>query len=317
MVFVVDGHAAGRNHFLRFQRIAIHDHVLRRPVGAGNGDLVFPALELGGFNRTCFQAHLDFGDVVRFFHPQVDQVDACIATDHVQVTAGSRDTRNVHGVAGFDDVDDFLAIAIDQRNFAAVTQGDGEDVVDVVVVHFLGRTLGYRNDFLAGLLDIGQRVFRRGRRFLLNVTSHQIHLLVGQLARSPPVRHTGRRTVFDEHFQVIGTVGQGFVGGQRFAGCTLAQHTVAASAAFEIDLFAFFELHLGHRRGFRVDVLVHFFTGQWRSACLVSGFRLGYVFGVFSECRGNRERQCRQHEQPGKSFESLLSHNCSPCYGTC
>ena len=51
MVFLrVDGHAPGRDHLDRLERVAVHDDVLRRPVGTGDRVLVLVALVLGGFN---------------------------------------------------------------------------------------------------------------------------------------------------------------------------------------------------------------------------------------------------------------------------
>ena len=73
MVFAIDGHAARRNHLARLQRIAVHDDVLGRPVGTGNRVLVLEALELGGIDRACIEADLDFSHDRRLFHPEVDQ----------------------------------------------------------------------------------------------------------------------------------------------------------------------------------------------------------------------------------------------------
>ena len=154
VVLVVDVHAAGADHFFGLQGVAIHQHELGRPVGAGNGNLVFPAFELGGFHRAGFQTDFDLSDVVGFFHPQVDQVQAGIAANHVQVAARSGQARDVHGVAGFDDVDDFLGITVDQGDRAVVTQGHRENVLDVVVVHLFGGTLVHRDVFLAGRFHV-------------------------------------------------------------------------------------------------------------------------------------------------------------------
>ena len=49
-----------------FQGVAIHDDVLGRPVGAGDGQLVGQeALVLRGVHRTGFQTDADFSHVVR------------------------------------------------------------------------------------------------------------------------------------------------------------------------------------------------------------------------------------------------------------
>ena len=42
--------------------------------------------------------------------------------DRVHVAARVRQARDVHGVAGLDDVDDLLGVAVDQRHFAGVAQ---------------------------------------------------------------------------------------------------------------------------------------------------------------------------------------------------
>jgi hypothetical protein len=73
MVFAINGHAAGGNDLERLQRVAVHDHVLGRPVGTGNRVLVLKALELGGIDRARIEADLDFSHDGRLFHPQVDQ----------------------------------------------------------------------------------------------------------------------------------------------------------------------------------------------------------------------------------------------------
>ena len=79
------GHAPGADNLLRLQGLAVHDHELGRPVGTGDGQLVFPALVLGGFHRTGLHADLDLGDGVGLFHPQVDHVDQRIPADHEHI----------------------------------------------------------------------------------------------------------------------------------------------------------------------------------------------------------------------------------------
>ena len=54
--------AAGRDDLLRLQRVAIHDDVLRRPIGPGDRVLVFLALEFRGLDRARLGADLDLGD---------------------------------------------------------------------------------------------------------------------------------------------------------------------------------------------------------------------------------------------------------------
>ena len=61
----VDGHAAGRHDLERLERRAVHDRVLRRPVGAGDRVLVLVALVLRGLDRARLEADLDLGDADR------------------------------------------------------------------------------------------------------------------------------------------------------------------------------------------------------------------------------------------------------------
>ena len=56
----------------------------------------------------------DLSNVIWFFHPQVDQVQTCITSDHVEVSTEA-EMRNMHGVTGFDDVNNLLGIAINQK----------------------------------------------------------------------------------------------------------------------------------------------------------------------------------------------------------
>ena len=88
VVFIVYGHAARAFNTQGLQGGAVHDHVLRRPIGAGDRILVFPALIFGGFHRARFHADPDFGDAFRFFHPQVDHVDLGVTADYEDIAAG-------------------------------------------------------------------------------------------------------------------------------------------------------------------------------------------------------------------------------------
>ena len=104
MIFLrVVGHAAGRDDLERLERRAVHDHVLRRPVGAGDRVLVLVALELRGLDRARLGADLDFGDRLRRIHPQIDQVDLGVAADREQIASRCRHARDMHRVAGLED----------------------------------------------------------------------------------------------------------------------------------------------------------------------------------------------------------------------
>ena len=189
VILAVHGHAAGGDDFQRLEGVAFHDHVLRRPVRTGDGVLVLIALVLGGFHRAGFQTNLDFRDRLRFFHPQVDQVDAGVPTDHVQVAAGGGQAGDVHRVAGRNNADDLLGIAVDQRNLTRIAQGHGDYILNVIVIHLLGGALLRRNHQLPGRFHfLEAKLWRRGR-LLLNVTRHQIDFFVSQLPGGSPIGH--------------------------------------------------------------------------------------------------------------------------------
>ena len=286
VVFVVDVHATRADDLARLERVTVHQHELRRPVGTGDRHLVFPALEFAGLDRARFQSNLDFSHVVGLFHPQVDQVQTGVAADHVQVAPRSRQARDVHRVAGLDDVDDLLGVAVDQRHLAGITQGDRHDVVDVVVVHLLLGTLRHRHVFLARLLHVLQREFGRRRRVVLDVAGHQVDRLFVHFAAGQPVRHAGRRTVGNEDFQVLGAFADGQVGRQRLAGGALAQHAVATSAALEVDLAGAGEFGLRHGRRLGVAGLVHGRRVDRIGRALVLGFSAGGRGGGAARLRG-------------------------------
>src|SRR5690554_2426566 len=176
MVFLVaHGHATGAHDLLRLQGVAVHDHELGRPVGAGNGVLVFPALVLGGLDRTRFHTNLDLGYGLRLFHPQVDHVDQGVTADNHHVTARGRHPGDVHRVAGFDDLHDFLGIAVNQGNLTGVTQGNAEDVFQVQVVHLFLRTIFRGNNHFPGVLHVSQAELGRLWRLVHDVLGHQFH----------------------------------------------------------------------------------------------------------------------------------------------
>ena len=244
----VDGHAARRDHLQRLERRAVHDRVLRRPVGAGDRVLVLVALVLRRLDRACLEADLDLGDAVRHRHVQVDQVDAAVAADRVHVAARVGQARDVHRVARLDHVDDLLGVAVDQRHLAGVTQRDREDVVEVELVLLRRRPLLDRDQHLPGVLDLLHAPFRRLRRLVLHEARHDVDLVRRELAGLAPARHAGGRALVDEDLEVLGALGLGDVRRQRLARRALAQHAVAAGAALEVDLLRVLELGHGHVR---------------------------------------------------------------------
>ena len=240
--------AAGRDDAQRLKRLAFHDHVLRRPIGPGDRVAVLPALHLRRLHRARLDADLDLGDHVRQLHPQIDQADLGVAPDDVDIAARCRDARDMHRIAGLDDLVDLIVAAIDQRHLAGVAQGDREQVLDVDVVLLAGRTFVDRHQDLPARLHFRHAPFRRLGRLMEQVTRHEVDLVLGHVAGGAPVRHAGRRTVGDERLQIVHAQVAGDVGGQRLAGGAAAQHAVTAGASLEIDARGLAVLGLGHFR---------------------------------------------------------------------
>ena len=201
---------------------------------------------------------------------------------HQQVTPRGRHARDMHRVAGVDDVDDFLAVAIDQRNLSGVAQGDRKQVFDVVVVHFLRDALGGRRNQFPAAAHFGHAPLRRGRRLVLQVARHHVDFGFVEFARGTPVRHAGGRAVGNEGLQVNTAARAGYIGGERLAGRALAQYAVAAGAAFEVNLLGGLELGDRHRRALGVDPVVGGRRVDARRGALVTGlsFALGLGEGL-------------------------------------
>ncbi len=236
---LVVGHAAGRLDLFRLQRCAVHDDVLRRPICAGDGVFVLPALHLRGLDRARFGADLDFGHGGGLFHPQVDHVDLAVTTDDEEVAARGRQTADVDCVAGVDDGLDLIGGAVDQCDLTRVAQRDAEQVFQIPVVFLLRGPVFRGNVDFPGFQHLFHAEFRRSGGVLKHVFGHQIDLLGRKIARGAPVRHARGGPVGDEALQVFKAQLARQVRGQRLAGRTLAQDAMAAGAAFEIDLVGF------------------------------------------------------------------------------
>ena len=166
----------------------------------------------------------------------------------------------MHGVAGLDDAADFLGVAVDQGHFAGVSQGDREHVLEVVVVHLLGRPILDRHDDLPGIHRVLEAVLGRHIRRHLDVLGHQGDFVLGQDVVE--IHHAAVGTVADDLFQtrlteldrsafglaaVLG--GAAPVRLEVLAGSALAQHTMTAGAALEVDLLRGLLFGGGQRRG--------------------------------------------------------------------
>ncbi len=142
----------------------------------------------------------------------------------------------MYRVAGWQDTDDFLGVTVDDGDLAAVAQRHREEIVNIsIMLRPLG-SVARRYHNLPGRLHVREPEFRRGGRFLLQEAGHDVDLLGAQLAGRAPVRHAGGRTVGDERLQVLGAAFTGDVRRERLAGCALAQYTVAARTALEVEL---------------------------------------------------------------------------------
>ena len=208
----VHGHATGGDDVFWLQRRAVHDHVLGRPVSTGNRQLVLVALELGGVHRARFEANANLGHVIGLGHPQVNHVDPAITANHEQIAPRCRSARDVHRVAGLDDVDDFFGVAVNQRHFAGIAQRGGEDVGDVEVVHLLGGPVFGRHRDFPRLLHVRHAPLGRLGRVLLDVARHHVHVGLAHFARGLPIGHASRRAVSNKHLQVFSAFFQRDIG---------------------------------------------------------------------------------------------------------
>jgi hypothetical protein len=175
-------HAAGRDHLERLERRAVHEDVLGRPVGAGDRVFILPGLVLRSLDRARLEADLDRCHDLRRIHPEIDQVDLGVTADHVEVAAGRRDPRDVHGIAGIQHVDDLVAGAVDQGDLAGVAQRHREQVIDVEIVLRLLGPFRDRDLDGPGIPNLGHAEFGRARHVVEEVAAHQIDLALGQLA---------------------------------------------------------------------------------------------------------------------------------------
>ena len=289
----VDGETAGRDDLQWLERVAVHDHVLRRPVGAGYGVAVLPALVFGRLHRACLEADLDLGHGVRLLEPEIDEVDLGVTADGVDVAPRGGEARDVHGIARVDDVDDLLAVAVDQRDLAAVAKGHREEILDVVAVHLLLRSLVDGHQDLPCGLHLRHAVLGRLRRLVLQIARHEIHFLGVELARAAPVRHACRGAEVDEHLEVFRAARLRDVGRERLAGGALAQHAVTARAALEVDALGLLELRRAERRCAGGNHLIARQDLRRRALVLELGIRAARMLLGLLRAGGGREQSGR------------------------
>ena len=110
-----------------------------------------------------------------------------------------------------------------QLHALGVAQGDREHVLQVDLVHLLGRTLIDRNQELPAVLHVLQRELGRNRRLDLNVARHQVDFILGQDV--VVVDHAAFGTVGDDLLETLGAqlqraaFGMGAVGKGLGPGC--------------------------------------------------------------------------------------------------
>ena len=238
----VVSHAAGALDLERLQRVAVHDHVLRRPIGAGDGIFVLVSLEFRCFDRARFRADLDLGHGRRRVHPKIDHRYPRIAPDHEQVAPGCRNAADVNGITSVDDGLNFIAVAVDQGDLPGIAQGHREQVVDVQIIDLLRGSVGEGHQQFPAFADFRHPEFRRLRRVNHQVFRHQLDIFIAQLARCAPVGHAGRRTIGDEAMQIVKPQIAGQVGCQRLTGSAFAQHPVTSGATLKEYLLAALEV---------------------------------------------------------------------------
>src|SRR5690606_5640149 len=109
-----------------------------------------------------------------FLEPHVDDGGQAVAAHGIDIAAGGGQARDVHRVAGVEDLPDLVVVAVDQGQLAGVAQRDGEDVLQVDLVHLLLRTLGNRNEQLPAFFHVLQGELGRHVGRLLDVARHQV-----------------------------------------------------------------------------------------------------------------------------------------------
>jgi hypothetical protein len=144
-------------------------------------------------------------------------------------------------VPGFDDVDEFLGVAVDDRALADVAQDGSKVVVDVSLVLGLARAIFDRDVELVARLHRLEAHLGRRRRGQLHELGHQRRFFGGQFAGPPPTGHARIGAFVDGRLEFTERLLEhGFIGDVRPGG-SLAERTVTSRAAVEID-----ELRLAH-----------------------------------------------------------------------
>ncbi|MNZ83325.1 hypothetical protein D3C78_1020480 [compost metagenome] len=179
----------------------------------------------------------------------------------------------MHRVASIENLPDLVRVAVDEGQLAGIAQGDGEDVLEIDVVHLLLRPFGHWNDELPAVLHVLEGELWRNIRRILDVARHQVDFFLGEDV--VVVDHATFGSVGDDLLQTFGPQAERaafefvavFLGLfpvrlQVLAGGALAQHAVTAGASLEVDFLGDFLFRGGHRRGARI------------SRCVVT--RMGY-----------------------------------------
>src|SRR5574340_795448 len=245
----VVGVAAGADDLEGLEGLPIEDGEMRRPVAADDGVFVLIialfAVVLAHLNRAGVVAGLNLGDLVGFFHPQVDEGHFAVTADDIGVAAGGGHAGDVDGIAAVDGVDDFVGVAVDDGHLTGITQSDDEVILPVASGLRLGRANFGRHEHVPGFLHLLERHFGRRGRLFHQVFGHNFDLTLGQGVLAAPIGHAAGGAVVDDGLQANLALGDGVIGGEGGTGGALAQRPMAAGAALEVGFLGPGELLFG------------------------------------------------------------------------
>ncbi len=230
------------------ERQAVEDDVLRRPVAALDDEAVFVAGEAARLHAARVEAALHRGGDGGGRGPQVDEGDAAIAPDGVEVPARGRRAEDVDREARLDERHQRVRVAVEDGHTTRVAEDDAEVVLPGAAGGRGGGALGHGRAELPARADVGQRALRRRRRRELDVEGQQLGLLARHQAGADPARHAAVGAARDDRAEEVGPPRDHPLGGEGGARGARAQRAVTAGAAVEIDLPRPRELGLGERR---------------------------------------------------------------------
>ena len=123
---------------------------------------------------------------------------------------------DVHRVAGIDMIDNFVLIAVDDRDLASVTLDDNEKVFPVTAVQRLGRVILGLDVDLVTFFHQRQRHFGWNRWFHLDIARQQVDFFIAE--DIVEVIHATFGTNFDDLGKSLGTQLERTLGFLRLVG---------------------------------------------------------------------------------------------------